>query len=196
MRIVSERRNRNENREWLRTTCRRTAAAASASAVGCAGTRAYISLFLCWYYTLYIDVHGSNAYGTPLFSLFLPCSSILFSLVLSFSLSFLIFVRTFAAPPSSHSFLFPLLSTCVLRSFQLVSFFSPFKLRHRSIRIPFSIYLLANTSFRCIGGWRTVIFLLIPYRSRIYNPWEREDLLVFMAYTKAAWFRKPRTPSL
>lgn len=138
----------------MRTTCRRTAAAASASAVGCAGTRAYISLFLCWYYTLYIDVRGSNAYGTPLFSLFLPCCSILFSLVLSFSLSFLIFVRTFAAPSplSSHSFLFPLLSTCVLRSFQLVFFFSPFKLRHRSIRIPFSIYLLANASSRCIGG--------------------------------------------
>lgn len=53
---------------------------------------------------------------------------------------------------SSHSFLLPLLSTCVLRSFQLVSFFSPFKLRHRSIRIPFSIYLLANASSRCIGG--------------------------------------------
>lgn len=91
----------------MRTTCRRTAAAASASAVGCAGTRAYISLFLCWYYTLYIDVRGSNAYGTPLFSLFLPCCSILFSLVLSFSLSFLIFVRTFAAPPPSFFSFFP-----------------------------------------------------------------------------------------
>ena len=89
----------------MRTTCRRTAAAASASAVGCAGTRAYISLFLCWYYTLYIDVRGSNAYGTPLFSLFLPCCSILFSLVLSFSLSFLIFVRTFAVPPLLSLFL-------------------------------------------------------------------------------------------